>query len=396
MTMALEGIQVLDLTHALSGPYGTMILADLGAEVIKVEPRVHGDKSRGTGPLVNGVSTYFFSINRGKKSITVDLKTAQGKAIIYSLVKGVDIVTENFLPGTMDRLGLGYERLREINPRLIYASVSGFGQTGPYATKPALDIIVQAMGGLMSITGEPEGPPLRTGVSIGDIAAGMYMAIGILAALHERNRSNQGQMIDISMLDCQLALLENAFIRHLNTGEIPGPIGSRHPVVTPFGAFRTKDSWLVLAMSGAPGRWELLCATIGRTDLMDDERFQTNISRNQHVQELEVIFTRALREKTTAQWLEELEAIGVPCAPIKSIDQVAVDPQVVSRRMITEVAVNDTTGMRLIDTPIKMSRTPAGVGMRAPNAGEHTRAILTERLGFDEEQLDELGEKGVI
>ena len=394
--MALEGIRVLDFTHALSGPYGTMILADLGAEVIKVEPRTLGDKSRGTGPLVNGISTYFFSINRGKKSITVDLKKPEGREIIYSLVKSVDIVTENFLPGTMDRLGIGYERLREINPRLIYASVSGFGQTGPYANKPALDIIVQAMGGLMSITGEPEGPPLRTGVSIGDIAAGMYMSIAILAALHERNRSHQGQMIDISMLDCQLALLENAFIRHLNTGEIPGRIGSRHPVVTPFGAFRTKDSWLVLAMSGAPGRWELLCATIGRTDLMDDERFQTNISRNKHVQELEAIFAHELLKKTTAEWMKELEAIGVPCAPIKSIDQVAMDPQVVSRSMITEVSVDDASSMRIIDSPIKMSRTPAGVRERAPNVGEHTHATLAELLGLSEEQLAELGEKGII
>jgi len=372
-----------------------MILADLGAEVIKVEPRIVGDKARGTGPLVHGLSTYFFSVNRGKKSVTIDLKTERGKEIFCSLVKRVDVVAENFLPGTMAKLGIGYEYLREINPRMIYAAVSGFGQTGPYARKPALDIIVQAMGGLMSITGQPGGPPLRAGASIGDIVAGMYMAIGVLAALQERSRSGQGQMVDISMLDSQLAILENAFIRHLNTGEVPGRIGSRHPVVTPFGAFQTKDSWIVLAMSGAPGRWELLCATIGRLDLMDDERFRTNILRNQHVEEVEAIFTAELRKKTTAEWLRELEAIGVPCAPIKGIDEVAMDPQVAARGMITEVPAGDAS-LRVIDTPVKMSRTQPGVQGPAPRVGEDTRDTLAGLLGITQDELDELERDKII
>ncbi|MDO8672316.1 MAG: CaiB/BaiF CoA-transferase family protein, partial [Dehalococcoidia bacterium] len=246
MARPLEGIRVLDLTWALSGPFGTMVLADLGAEVIKVERRLAGDLARSNGPFVDGVSTYFLSINRGKKSITLDLKTAKGKELFFELVKQVDVLAENFVPGTMASLGLDYEVLRQLNPCLIYAATSGFGQTGPYANKPALDIIVQAMSGLMSITGEPGRPPVRVGASVGDITAGLFMAIGILAAIHERNRSGLGQMVDVSMLDCQLSLMENAYVRYLNTGEVPGPLGTRHPVITPFQAFPSKDGWIVI------------------------------------------------------------------------------------------------------------------------------------------------------
>ncbi|KKL56322.1 hypothetical protein LCGC14_2246550, partial [marine sediment metagenome] len=261
----LSGVIVLDLTWVLAGPFGSEILCDLGAEVIKVERPPFGDVARTTGPHIKNESGYFFSVNRGKKSICLDLKRPAGKDIFLRLAEKADMVMENFTPGTMESLGLSYETLSARNPRLIYAATSGFGQTGPDRLRPALDIVVQGMGGIMSITGEPGGPPVRPGISLGDIAAGLYTAIGILAALQEREKSGRGQMIDISMLDCQIAILENAFMRYFATGETPGPIGTRHPLATPFQAFPTKDGWIVLALSwGVPNQWELLCATIGR------------------------------------------------------------------------------------------------------------------------------------
>jgi len=276
MAGALEGIKILDLSWVLAGPFATMILADLGAEVIKLERPKSGDTARGNGPFVDGKSSYFLSLNRGKKSITLDLSTPKGKEIFLSLINKVDIVIENFVPGTMKRLGLDYEVLEKHNPRLIYAAISGFGQTGPYANRPAFDVIVQGMGGVMSITGEPERPPVRPGVSFGDITAGLFTVIGILAAVYERGRSGQGQMIDIGMMDCQVAVLENAFARYFATGEVPQPLGTRHPVFTPFQAFQTKNGYIVVAMvGGVSNQWPLFCAAIDRVDLIDDQRFQT-------------------------------------------------------------------------------------------------------------------------
>ena len=244
----LSDIKVLDLTWVLSGPYASMTLCDLGAEVIKVERPPYGDVARTTGPYINGESTYFFSVNRGKKSTLLDLRKQEGRELFLRLVEKVDVVMENFTPGTMDRMGVGWEAMSARNPRLIYAATSGFGQTGPDRDKPALDVVVQGMGGIMSVTGEEGGGPVRPGVSIGDITAGLYTAIGILAALHDRERSGLGQMIDISMLDCQIAILENAFARYFATGVPPKPIGTRHPLSTPFQAFPTADGYIVIAL----------------------------------------------------------------------------------------------------------------------------------------------------
>ncbi|MEE9247574.1 MAG: CaiB/BaiF CoA-transferase family protein, partial [Dehalococcoidia bacterium] len=275
MAGPLAGIRVLDLTRVLAGPYATMVLCDLGAEVIKVERPEGGDMARGTGPFIDGESSYFLSLNRGKKSVVLDLKDEQGKGLFLELVKKCDVLVENFVPGVMDRLGVGYGVVKEHNPRIIYAAVSGFGQTGPYTRRPALDIIVQGMGGMISITGEPGGPPIRPGASLGDIAAGLFTAVGILAALHERERSGQGQMLDVAMLDCQLALLENAFARYFATGQAPGPIGTRHPVTTPFQVYETSDGRITVAfVGGAKDQWPLFCALLDRVDLIDDERFQ--------------------------------------------------------------------------------------------------------------------------
>lgn len=397
MSGSLRGIRVLDLTWVLAGPFASMILGDLGAEVIKVERPPYGDVARTTGPIVNGESCYFFSINRGKKSVCLDLKAERGRDLFLRLAGLSDVLMENFTPGTMDKLGLGYDVLQKHNPRLIYAATSGFGQTGPERLRPALDIVVQGMGGVMSITGEPDGPPLRPGLSLGDIAAGLYTAIGVLAALHERERSGQGQMIDVAMLDCQIAILENAFIRYFATGELPKPIGSRHPLATPFQAFPTSDSWIVLALSwGVENQWELFCATIGRVDLIDDPRFDTPALRTEHHAELEPILNEAMRQKTTSDWLEEFDAIGLPCGPLNNIAQAAEQPQVVARRMLVEVEHPRIGRLKLPDTPVKLSRTPGGIKGPSPALGQDTYEVLSSLLGLSAEEMAELAAAGVI
>jgi len=397
MSGPLEGIRVLDLTWVLAGPFASMILGDLGAEVIKVERPPYGDAARTTGPIVNGESCYFFSINRGKKSICLDLKAERGKELFLRLVDLSDVVMENFTPGSMDKLSLGYDVLQKRNPGLIYAATSGFGQTGPERLRPALDIVVQGMGGVMSITGEPGGPPLRPGLSLGDIAAGLYTAIGVLAALHERERSGQGQMIDIAMLDCQIAILENAFIRYFATGELPKPIGSRHPLATPFQAFPTRDGWIVLALSwGVENQWELFCATMGRVDLIDDPRFDTAALRTEHHAELEPILNEAMRQKSTSEWLREFDAIGLPCGPLNNIAQAAEQPQVAARRMLVEVEHPRIGRLKLPDTPVKLSRTPGGIKGPSPALGQDTYAVLASLLGLSAEELAELAAAGVI
>jgi CoA:oxalate CoA-transferase len=397
MAGPLECIRILDLSWVLAGPFTTMVLGDLGAEVIKLERPQAGDLTRGNGPFINGESSYFLSLNRGKKSITIDLQTPQGKRVFLALVKKVDVVVENFVPGTMKRLGLDYEVLKKQNPGLIYASISGFGQTGPYAQYRALDIIIQAMGGMMSITGEPGGPPLRPGASLGDIAAGLFTAIGILSALFERGKSGKGQMLDISMLDCQLAILENAFARFFATGEVPGRIGTRHPVFTPFQAFETKDGYIVVAMvGGVRNQWPLFCAVIGRLDLMDDERYQTGALRTQHYNELEPILSEVMKTKTTDEWIEQLSEVGIPCGPINSIDQVASHPQVLAREMIVEVPHPKLGKVKLINSPIKLSRTPAKVEKASPDLGQDTRHLLAELLDMSEDEIEKLRESKVI
>ena len=394
MNGPLQGIRALDLTWVLSGPFATMIMSDLGAEVIKVEQPGRGDIARGNGPFIGGLSSYFLSLNRGKKSLTLNLAHSQGKDLFLKLVQQADVVTENFVPGTMKRLGLDYEVLQQHNPRLIYAACSGFGQNGPYAQKPALDVVIQAMGGIMSITGEPDGPPIRPGVSLGDITAGLYLSIGILAALQERSKSGRGQMVDISMLDCQVAIQENAFARYFATGEIPGPLGTRHPVFTPFQAFPTKDSYVVVAITG--DQWPLFCATIERLDIMDDPRFGDGYLRTQHYKELEPVLNQVFKTKTTQEWLTELEAASIPCGPLNTIDKVAADPQVAARRMILELSQPPTGPIRVINSPVKMSRTPSQIVRPCPDLGENTDELLSTLLSLTPEQIASLRQSGVI
>ena len=393
----LEGTRVLDLTHVLAGPFAAMILADLGAEVIKVEQPEIGDRSRSSGPFIDGESSYFMSVNRGKLGLSVDLSKARGKELFLQLVDNTDVVLENFAPGTMRRLGLDYPVLRDRNPSIIYAAISGFGQDGPYSSKPALDVVVQGMGGILSVTGEPGGPPIRPGVSQGDITAGLFAVIGIQSALQERTKSGLGQMVDIGMLDCQVTIQENAFARYFATGEVPTPLGTRHPVTAPFQVFQTSDGYITIALiEGRKERWPLLCSAIDRVDLIDDPRFDTGWTRSQNHHELEPILSEALMKKTSQEWLEALEALGIACGPVNTIDKVAQDPQVNHRGMIKEYNHSRLGKVRAINTPVKLSRTPTGNDSSSPDLGEHTDDLLRDLLGMQEQEIASLREEEVI
>jgi CoA:oxalate CoA-transferase len=352
----LSGVTIVDLTRVLAGPYCTMILADLGARVIKVETP-GGDDSRHIGPFVGGKSAYFMSLNRGKESIALDLKAAEDRDIFERLLETADVLAENFRAGTMDRLGYSWEILHARYPRLIYAATSGFGTTGPYSPRPAYDIVVQAMGGVMSLTGHPGDPPTRVGTSIGDITAGLFTAIGISSALYGREQSGEGIMIDVAMLDCQVAILENAIARYASTGEVPGPIGSRHPSITPFEAFVTQDGHLVIAVGNDP-LFARFCEVIGRPDLAADPRFATNPLRCDHNAELKPELEAALAARSTAEWLRAFEAEGIPCGPIQNVAQVLADPQVAARNMIVTADDPAVGPLRMAGNPIKTSAYP--------------------------------------
>ena len=397
MPGALDGIRVLDLTWVLSGPYASMILADLGADVVKVERPPHGDVARTTGPFVANESIYFQSINRGKRSISIDLRTGAGKELFLQLVEQADIVMENFTAGTMDRLGLGEAALRARNPRIIYSATSGFGQQGPLKDKPALDIVIQGMGGVMSITGYPGGPPTRPGFSMGDITAGLYTAIGVLAALHERERSGQGQMLDLSMLDCQIAVLENAVARYFATGQEPQPLGTRHPSATPFQAFPSADGWLVLALAwGVENQWELYCAAIDRVALINDERFDTSFKRTQNHAELEPILFDAMRQKTTDEWIDILGPYGMPIGPLNTISQAVSQEQIQLRHMVAEVEHPTAGTLKLSNSPLKLSRTPAAARGPAPAFAADTQDVLNAWLDLDDAAVAALADQGAI
>ena len=397
MSRPLEGITILDLTWILAGPFASMVLCDLGADVIKVERPPWGDISRTTGPYQNGWSGYFFSVNRGKRSISIDLRTEEGKALFHRLAEKVDVVMENFTPGTMDRLGIGYEALAARNPRLIFASTSGFGQTGPYSARPALDIVVQGMGGIMSMTGEPGGPPIRPGVSYGDVSGGLFTAIGILAALHDREKTGKGQAVDISLLDCQVTVLENAIMRYQVTGKAPEPIGTRHPSATPFQAFPTSDGYVVVALGfGEVNQWQLLCGILGLPDLIDDHRFDTGPRRTERHAELEPILEAAFRTRTTRDWLEDLEAAEIPCGPINTIPQMLADPQVKAREMIREVTHPLAGTIGIANTPLRMSRSESGIKGPPPDFGGDTSDVLAELLGLTGDEVAALESRGIV
>ena len=396
-TGPLHDMRVLDLTWVLSGPFCTMTLADLGADVVKLERPPYGDVARTTGPIVDGESGYFFSINRGKRSIAIDLRTDEGHALFLDLIREFDVLVENFTPGSMDALGLGYAALSAVNPRLIYAAISGYGQTGPLRTKPALDVVVQGAGGVMSVTGEPGGGPVRPGLSLGDITAGLYCAIAIIAAAHERARSGRGQFIDISMLDCQIAVQENAFMRYAMSGEIPQRLGTRHPSAVPFQAFPTQDGHMVIALAwGVPNQWALFCSELGLTELIDDERFHSSAARSRNHAELEPILNAALRQRTTDEWVAALERYEIPCGPINNIAEVAAMPQVQQRGMLVPTPHRVFGEVPLANSPLRMSATPAGIRGTSPDMGQHSREVLAELLHIDAARLDDLVARRVV
>ncbi len=369
---ALEGIMVVDFTRILSGPYCTMVLADLGARVIKIERAGAGDDSRQFPPVVAGTSSYFASVNRGKESLGLDLSDPVDLAVVRRIITEADVLVENFRPGVMSRLGLGYEDAARLNPRLVYASISGFGQDGPYRDRPAYDMVVQAMGGIMSITGHPDAPPTRVGTSVGDIVAGLFAVASINAALVARSDGGTGEHLDISMLDCQTAILESAIGRYFATGESPGPMGSRHPSITPFAAYRASDGYLVIA-AGNGDLFKRLCAALERPDLAGDPRFATNESRGEAQEELSHEIEGALAARTVTAWLDLLGARGIPCGPINNIQQALDDPQTVSRGMV--ISAHDAAG-----TEFKMAGSPL-VPLEVqhiPSLDEHGDALRAE------------------
>jgi len=373
----LEGVKVLSFARNLAGPFCTMILCDLGAEVIKIEEAGKGDSARGIPPRIRGISSYFLSINRGSKSIALNLREERAKEAVFKLVDRVDIVVENFRPGVMKRLGFSYESISARNPRIIYASISGFGQKGPYSAKPAYDMIAQGVGGTVSITGEPGRPPVRVGYSIGDMGAGLFAATAILAALHEREKSGKGQWIDVAMVDCQVALCENACARYFATGEIPKPLGTRHPLLTPFQVFATRDGYMVL-ITVSEEEWQKFCKLTGRDDLASDPRFQSHPARIENYSAFEPRMNDLMKTRTTAEWLAFLEPAGIMCAPVNNIAQVVNDPHILEREMVVEVEHPRAGKLKVTGTPMKFSRTPCRIQKACPDMGQDTEEILKD------------------
>ena len=395
MTKALEGIKVLDLSRALAGPYCTMMLADMGAEVIKVEMPGKGDDSRSWGPpFIEGESAYFMSINRNKKSITLNMKSGKSMEIIHKLIKQSDVVVENFRPGAMERLGLGYERVKEMNPRIIYASISGFGQDGPYRMLPGFDQVLQGMGGLMSITGEPGGPPIKVGVAIADISGGMFAAYGIVVALYNRQKTGKGQMIDVSLLDSQVAWLTYRAGAYFTSGEIPQPVGSGHPVIVPYQAFRAKDVYINIAV-GNDQLWERFCRAVGLGKVMDDPKFATNAKRVENREEIVKIISDLIATRKGEEWLKIITDAGVPCGPIYTVDKIFADPQVLHRQMLKELDHPKAGKVRVTGIPVKLSDTPGEVETAPPVLGQHTQEILNE-LGYSDQDVAKLRQEKVV
>ena len=374
----LKNLLVVDLTRVLVGPYCTMILSDLGARVIKVEAPEIGDDSRKFGPFIENYSAYFMSLNRGKESIALNLKNNDDKKIFEKILAKADILVENFKPGTLEKWGYGWKEVSKKYPKLIYASASGFGQTGPLRELPAYDMVVQGMGGLMSVTGQPNTEPTRVGTSIGDITAGLFTAIGINAALYDRQKTGKGTFIDVSMLDCQIAILENAIARYLAKNEIPEPMGSRHPSITPFEAFKTKDSYIIIA-AGNDKLFKNLCNVLQIQEISTDERFSTNSLRSENVDQLKKIIEEKLSLKTTDEWIKEMEQLKIPCGPIFNIKQAVENPQIQERNMIISSFHKKIGEFKSAGNPIKLStykdeKTRGDI----PDLDEHREKIIKE------------------
>ena len=396
MTGPLEGIRVVDLTRILAGPYCTMMLGDMGAEIIKVENPDGGDDTRSWGPpFLNGVSTYFISINRNKKSLTLNLKDERGKELLRDLIRKSDIMVENFRPGTLDKLGFSWEEIHRINPAMIFASLSGFGQTGPRKSEPGFDVVIQGEGGLMSITGEPDGPPNKVGASVADITAGMLAAQGILLSLYHREKTGVGQMVDVGMLDGQVALLTYHANGYFATGKIPPRRGNKHPSITPYETYSCKDGYFNLGV-GNDSLWRRFCDAMGLGEIKEDPKFAVNKDRVDNRLELQEILDAIFAEKTVEDTLDGLRGAGVPCGPINNLAQVLSEPQVLAREMVVDVDVPVAGPTKVTGVPIKLSETPGSVRTPPPTLGQHTEEVLESVLGIDEAQRNALRQEGVV
>ncbi|HVY16684.1 MAG TPA: CaiB/BaiF CoA-transferase family protein [Rhodopila sp.] len=394
----LKGLRVFDLTRVLAGPTCAQMLADLGADVIKIERPGTGDDTRGFAPpFMPGTkeSAYFLGVNRNKQSVTLDIAQPEGQEIALKLIAQCDILIENFKVGALAKYGLGYEQLHAKFPRLIYCSITGFGQTGPYAPRPGYDSLIQGMGGVMSLTGEPDGLPQKVGVPVADLFAGLYGCIGILAALRHRDLTGQGQQIDIGMLDTHVAWLANQGMNYLATGENPPRLGNQHPNIVPYQVFPTADGHMVLSVGNDP-TFKRFCEAFDLTHLLQDERFATNAARVSNRQLVTDTLTPVMQQHPTAWWIERLEALKIGCGPINKLSQVFDDPHVKARNMVMEMAHSSGQSVKLIANPVKLSETPADYRIAPPLLGEHTDAVLGQRLGLDADALAALREKNVL
>ncbi len=396
MAGALDGVVVLDLSRIMAGPFCSQILGDLGAEVIKVERPGLGDDTRAWGPpFIAGESTYYLSINRNKKSVTINLKSEKGVEIIKEMVKKSDILLENFPPGTMERYGLDYEALREINPGLIFCSITGYGPDGPYKNRTGYDLVASAVGGLMSITGEQDGRPVKVGLAITDVVTGLYAHGAIMAALHARSKSGKGQRIDVSLLEAQVAALINSASGYLNSGKIPKRWGTAHESIVPYESFQTKDKEIIIA-AGNDKIFVCLCKVLGIPDLAQDPKFSTNKARVKNRKELIPLLNAETVKKTADEWIQIFEKNGIPSGPINNMKEVFDDPQVLHRGMLLEMPHPTAKKIRVAGIPVKYSETKAEARLHPPLLGEHTEEILKKYLGYDDRKIGQLRKEAVI
>jgi len=394
MQHALDGIKVVDLSRALAGPFAAMTLGDMGADVIKVEEPGTGDATRGFPPFWNGESTYYMSANRNKRSMTLNLDSTQGQEIVRRLVVEADILIESFRTGAMEKWGLGWETLRELNPRLIYCAVSAVGREGPDKDRAGVDLLMQAYAGLMSITGEADGEPVRTGTSVVDLTTAANAAQGILAALYVRERTGKGQRVDVSLLGSVVSWLSYHAVAYFASGELPPRMGSRHPSVAPYGAFPTKNGYLVVAVA-LDSSWKRFCIALDRPDLIDDPRFAKNPMRIKNRGELEALITVILAANGAEEWAAIMDRHGVPCSPINSIDTVLALPQVLHQELVIDLPREDIPGLRMPGIAIRMSDTPGAARLPPPRLGEHTDEVLTE-LGYSKSDVTALRANNVL
>ncbi len=394
MASALDGIKVLDITRTLAGPFCTMFLGDMGADVIKVEEPGQGDETRNWTPFWNDVGTQFLAFNRNKRSLTLNLKDQRSVQIFKDLAKDADVMLESLRTGTADRMGLGYDVISELNPRIVYCSVSGYGRTGPLADKPGYDLIIQGYSGLMSTTGEPDGPPLRTGYSLVDLFTGMMAYGSIVTALYNREHTGKGQYVEASLLEGQVAVMSYHAVGYLATGRVPGRLGSGHPSLVPYQAFPSSDGFFIIGC-GNDGLWRRLCPAIGREDLIDHPKFQTNTLRVENRAEIVSILSEHMKSKTTAEWVDIITEAGVPVGPINRVSEVVVDPQVLAREMMVDLPHPRVPDLKVPGSPLKLSDTPPSYRRSPPEHGEHSEEILTD-LGYGMEDIAKLKEEGAI